>query len=221
MKLIFLLAVLPTIPLAGAQTKSTVSTCKTAFSAALPPNSSLEIDARTVEMEIVGTDQSTLGVSCLLRNQNDGEKIRLSMASSSAVSKLQIRGGPRNNQKIRVEVPRETNLIVHERGGQIEISNVIGNKDVRLGSGDIVILPVNQKSYGVIDTSVRVGDINAPALGVKMEGFLRRFVTPPSPSGYRLLAHVGTGSIHLKATAVPSSSVKAAGNASPAAPGDK
>lgn len=172
-------------------------------------------------MEIVGTDQPTLSVSCLLRHQNDNEKIRLSAAISPDVSKLQIRGGPRNNQKILVEVPRETNLIVHERGGQIKVSNVIGNKDIRLGSGDIVILPVDAKSYGTIDTSVRVGDINAPALGVKMEGFLRSFVTPPSPSGYRLLAHVGTGSIHLKSTPVPPSSVKAAGNASPATPRDE
>jgi hypothetical protein len=155
--------------LAFAQTNE--ATCARSFEAAFQPGGTLDIRVRPGDIDIAGSDQAKVSVSC---------------------------GGPRNDVRIRIQVPRNSHLFVRSPAGDLTVSDVIGNKDMELHAGDLTIAVGQAGDYAHADASVMAGDLTASAFGVNKDGLFRSF-EQNNPSGkYRLHAHVGAGDLTLK-----------------------
>jgi hypothetical protein len=111
---------------------------------------------------------------------------------------LRIRGGPNNDIRFRIEVPKNTNLYVRSPAGDLSLSGVVRDKDVEIHAGDLTISIGNAADYKHADASVYAGDLSASAFGVSKDGLFRSF-DKDNPSGkYWLHAHVGAGDLVLR-----------------------
>lgn len=110
---------------------------------------------------------------------------------------LLVMEGPKD-YKVRIEVPRQTNLHVRMTAGDLRIGRVEGNKNVELSAGDLDIDNFFPDDYGRVDLSVKIGDVDGGPLNISKSGFWRRHQSL-GPGRYRLHAHVGVGDLSLHA----------------------
>ena len=102
-----------------------------------------------------------------------------------------------DNLKIRIEVPRKTSLRVKMGAGQVKINEIVGDKDIDLYAGQILIASARPWDYRRIDLSVSIGEVKAAAYGADSGGFFRSFKRTTAQGEYQLRAHVMTGQIEL------------------------
>jgi hypothetical protein len=157
----------------------------------------LTIESRSGEVDIVGSDQDGVRVSCTLNDSERAGEVHIRFEQTGDFAKLEVHGGPTNNVRIRIEVPKRTGLKLRVPAGELRVDQVSGDKDVDLNAGEIVISDVNAKEYRTVDATVDVGAVSASAFGVGKGGFFRSF-SKDSPGGlYRLRAHLISGNVQL------------------------
>ena len=93
----------------------TSATCDQTLTAPLQPRSFVWIDSRPTGLEIVGTDQQTIHITCQAGDNNpDGpDRVFLRFTPESTGGKLTIQGAHfahGDNVHIKIEVPRKTSL---------------------------------------------------------------------------------------------------------------
>jgi hypothetical protein len=176
------------------------STCDQSLAAPLQPRAVLTIDSRPAGLEIVGTDQQTLHVTCRPGSDNqDLNQIVLRFVPASDGGKLTIEGPHRKHDslQIRIEVPRKTNLSVSMAAGEVKVDDVAGDKSIELYAGQITVSSEHEWNYRTVDASVTIGEVRAPVYSADKGGFFRS-ISRKDPNGeYRFRAHVTTGEIDL------------------------
>lgn len=169
--------------------------CGEALDAPMQPNASMTIDSRPAGLEVLGTDKNAIHVTCTADDSEAAEHVNLRLAGGKlTVSGSYIRHG---NLKIRVELPHKTNLRVIMPAGQVKVNDLVGDKDIDLYAGQIIIGMERGWDYRRVDASVDIGDVKAAAYGVEKGGFFRSFTTKTQDGEYRLRAHVMTGEVDL------------------------
>jgi hypothetical protein len=182
--------------LAFAQTDH--ATCERGFEAAFQPRGQLRIHVRSGEIDIAGSDQAKVSVSCELKYADRAKEVKIRFRNAGTSGDLRISGGPNNGVRLRIRIPRNSHLFVRSPADDLTVSDVIGNKDVELHAGDLTIAVGQAGDYAHVDASVLAGDLTASAFGVSKDGLFRSF-GKNTPSGkYRLHAHVGAGDLVLK-----------------------
>lgn len=177
-------------------------TCGQTLQAPMRSGGVLTIDSRPAGLDIVGTDQAAIRVTCRSRDRQDMEGVKVRLSGSGGTDKLKIHGGESRHggAQIRIEVPRRTSVRVGMGAGQVTVENLEGNKDIELYAGQITISSKHRWDYRSVDASVTIGQVSAPAYGEDKGGFFRSF-SKEDPNGvYRLHAHVTTGQIVLEGT---------------------
>ena len=182
-------------------------TCDQTLTAPLHARSLLEIASRPAGLEIVGTDEEKIHVTCDTRNSDsdNASRIRLRFSPNATGGKLKIEGEHlrhNNGSQIRIEVPKRTALMVRMFAGEVKVEQVAGDKDVAIGAGQITIDNHNW-SYRNVDASVSIGQVNAPMYNANKGGFFRDVSESTKDGEYRLRAHVTTGQIDLRGTRTP------------------
>ena len=180
----------------------TTATCDQTLTAPLHARSMLNIDSRPAGLEIVGTDEDKIHVTCHRNGTDDDnvEGIRLRFSPNAVGGKLSIDGQivRRNNGvQIRIEVPKKTSLTVRMFAGQVTVEQISGDKDISVGAGQITISNHNW-NYRSVDASVGIGQVNAPMYDQQKGGFFRSVTKSNQGGEYRLRAHVNTGQIDLQ-----------------------
>ena len=139
-------------------------------------------------------------MSCTVDRDEYGGYVELRFAGTPGYGRLNITGNDLHNAnlRIRIEVPRKTNLRFHMGAGEVTVQDVSGDKDVDLYAGQIRILSTAGGIYKSVDASVDIGDVKAAAFGVDRGGFFRSFTKKLETGEYRLRAHVMTGEIDLE-----------------------
>jgi hypothetical protein len=178
--------------------------CSQPVEAALRSRGALNIDSRSGGLEIVGTDQTVMHVTCTINNVEQADEIRIKVSGSEDNRTLAITGGSSNgNFQVRIEVPRKTSLKVKMPAGQVKVEEIVGDKDIDLYAGQISISSARLWDYRKVHASVDIGQVDAQVYGTEKGGFFRTF-TKESPEGeYTLHAHVMTGQIELLSTHAP------------------
>ena len=173
--------------------------CGQTLDAPLRPSALLTIDSRPAGIEIVGTDQEAIHVSCKADDMDSARHIRLRFSGTPTHAKLTITGAylKHGNLQIRVEVPRKMNLGVQMPAGEVKVDEIVGDKDIELYAGQITISSDREWDYRNVDASVDIGEVNARVYGADKGGFFRVFRKENADGEYRLHAHVTTGQIDL------------------------
>lgn len=182
-------------------------TCDQTLTAPLHARSLLGIESRPAGLEIVGTDEETIHVTCDSRNSDEenASRIRLRFSPNATGGKLKIEGEHlrhNNGAQIRIEVPKRTALMVRMFAGEVKTEQVAGDKDIAVGAGQITIDNHNW-DYRSVDASVSIGQVNAPMYKANKGGFFRGVSESTKDGEYRLHAHVTTGQIDLHGTRTP------------------
>ena len=81
--------------------------------------------------------------------------------------------------------------------GDVEIKDIIGNKDIELSAGDLTIYAGDAADYSHVRASVNSGSIEASPFGESRGGLFRSF-EKYGKGKYNLMAHVGAGDLTLK-----------------------
>ena len=173
--------------------------CGQTLDAPLRPRTVLRVHSRPAGLEIVGTDQAAIHVSCTSGDEDDAQLIRIQFQGNQDDETLTIAGDLRkgNNVRVRIEVPRKTSLRVEMSAGEVKVEEIAGDKDINLYAGQITISSTRPWDYRRVDVSVTIGEVNAPVYGAQKGGFFRG-ITKETPDGeYSLHAHVITGEIDL------------------------
>jgi hypothetical protein len=180
--------------------------CDQSLNAPLQSRTLLAIESRPAGLEIVGTDEDAIHISCTAGNQ-DTAHVVLHFSPTPSGGKLTIEGAHshhgQNNLQIRIQIPRRTNLRVRMFAGDLKVEEIKGDKDLQLGAGQITITALHQSEYRNIDASVGIGEVRAPAFNTDKGGFFRSLVKTTTDGEYRLRAHVSTGEIDLLGSPEP------------------
>jgi hypothetical protein len=81
--------------------------------------------------------------------------------------------------------------------GQMNLSDITGDKDVELHAGQLNMDIGKPEDYFRVEASVLTGSVEASAFNVSKGGLFRSF-EHGGPGKYRLHAHVGAGEIDLR-----------------------
>lgn len=172
-------------------------TCAAPFSAPLRAGIALTIESRSGEVDVMGSDRDGVRVTCTLDDTDRAKDVRIELERSGDFGKLRLRGGPTNNVRIRIELPRRTDLKLRVPAGEVRIDQVSGDKDISLSAGEITVSHVNGAEYRSVKASVDVGAVNATEFGVGKGGFFRSFTRDSAGGLYRLRAHLISGNVQL------------------------
>jgi len=182
--------------------QTTTVTCDQTLTAPLHARSLLGIDSRPAGLQIVGTDDENIHITCDTRNGDQANlgRIRLRFSPNATGGKLKIEGEHLrhgNGPQIKIEVPKRTSLMVRMFAGEVKVEQVSGDKDIAVGAGQITISNHNW-DYRSVDASVSIGQVNAPMYSANKGGFFRGVTKTTQDGEYRLHAHVTTGQIDLR-----------------------
>jgi hypothetical protein len=177
----------------------TEAACGQILDAPLRSRAALTIDSRPAGLDIVGTDQEAIHLSCTVRDVESARDIRIRLSGNQDEGKLTITGGAlkNGNLQIHIEVPRKTSLKVQMAAGEVKVEEIAGDKDIDLHAGQISISSARPWDYRSVDLSVDIGAVKAPAYGADKGGFFPSFTKKDENGEYRLRAHVITGEIDL------------------------
>jgi hypothetical protein len=170
---------------------------KDRFETEFAPGGRLQLEVRSGDVRISGSDTNKISIHYEGRNRNDLGEVRVRYRKLGSDAELSISGGPRNEFLIRIEVPRETDLRVRMPFGALEIGRVRGNKDVEIHAGQLTMEIGDPKDYAQIEASVTTGALESGALGISKGGLFRSYKNA-GPGKYKLSAHVGSGEIDLR-----------------------
>lgn len=173
--------------------------CGRPLDAPLQSRAVLTIDSRSASLEIVGTDQDNIHVTCTAGDSDGAQNLRIRLSGTDGNRTLTITGrhAVHNNLQIRIEVPRQTSLRIHMPAGEVKVEEIAGNKDIDLYAGQITISSTRAWDYRSVSASVDVGEVNARVYGADKGGFFRNFTRHTLDGDYQLHAHVVTGEIDL------------------------
>jgi hypothetical protein len=175
--------------------------CSQTMIHALQSRAVLIIDSRPAGLQIVGTDQEAIHVSCTASSDETVRDVALHFSPTPNGGRLSIEGAHlrhgNNNLEVKIEVPRRTNLSVRMFAGEVSVKEVKGDKDIDLAAGQITISSIHDGDYRSVNASVSVGEVQARAFGTDKGGFFRSFSRKNSSGDYGLHAHVTTGEIVL------------------------
>ncbi len=174
--------------------------CGQTLDAPFRPRAMLRIHSRPAGLEIVGTDQAAIHVSCTSGDEDEAQPIRIRLEGNQDDESLTIAGDLRegNGLRVRIEVPRKTSLRVEMPAGEVKVEEIAGDKDIDVYAGRIAISSTHPWNYRSVDVSVSVGSVKAPVYGAEKGGFFRSITRKTADGEYSLYAHVIAGEISLQ-----------------------
>jgi hypothetical protein len=174
--------------------------CGQTLDAPLRSRAVLAIESRPAGLEVVGTDQEMIHVTCTADDADSAPNIRLQFSGSATDGRLRINGAylKHGNLQIRIEVPRKVSLSIRMPAGEVKVEEIAGDKDIDLYAGQITISSAQEWNYRSVNASVTIGQVNAPVYGANKGGFFRSVTRRTGDGEYRLHAHVMTGEIDLR-----------------------
>jgi len=200
MRTLFLLAAVIALSVAAssAQTRLDVKDIENhPLTANFNSGGKLKMYLRSGDFHIEGNDSNKITVRLRGGNASRAGDMRVQLEGSNDLAELTVSGGPKNDLEVSIQVPRNTSLFVRMPAGNLELRHIVGNKDVELHAGEMIIDVGNAGDYSSVDASVYSGDISASPFGESHGGLFRSFHKEGNGK-YRLHAHIGAGDLTLE-----------------------
>ena len=167
------------------------------FVADFPSGGDLRMRIRSGDIKVTGSDENKIQVHFSGKKADELKDVRVSLKANGTTGELSISGGPRNDFRIEIEVPKNCNLHLRVPFGDVGVAGITGDKDVEVHAGDVTIEVGKTEDYAHVDASVSSGDLEAEPFSVSKGGLFRSF-EKQGPGKYHLHAHVGAGDLTFK-----------------------
>lgn len=195
--LAFLAAIALTAPAGGGEKIHVDDLSHHPFVTNFPSGGQLNLSIRSAEIHIVGRDKDELSVRVGGADGSESTDVEATFDRSGNSADLRVSGGPHSDVVITVEVPRNSNLVVHIPAGDVDVSGIVGNKEISMRAGDLTVAVGDPADYALVKASVTSGDIEAAAFHESHGGLFRSF-EKTGPGKYKLIVHLWAGDIVLK-----------------------
>lgn len=162
-----------------------------------PARNQLRLHVRSGEIRVVGSDGPTISVDFTGKNAGKIQDVKAQLSCTDSLAELRVSGGPKNELRITVHVPKSVDLFARIPAGEVTVENITGSKDVELHAGELTIYVGNPDEYGHVDASVMAGEVDAEMFG-NDKGGLFRTISRDASGQYHLHAHVGSGQLTLR-----------------------
>jgi len=167
------------------------------FLADFPAGGRLDLHIRSGDVTIRGSDDNKVKVRFDPKNPDDLKDVKVNFKAAGNSGTLKVSGGPRNDFRIRIDIPKNSDLRLRVPAGDVSVEELVGDKDVEMWAGDLTLRVGNASDYGKVDASVRAGDLDMGPFGVSKSGLFRSYeMTGSGP--HRLHVHVTAGDVELK-----------------------
>ena len=167
------------------------------FQVAFPSGSQLKLHLRSGDFRVIGREDDKITVRVEAKDPEKAKEIKVRFELFDHSAELNISGGPKNDVQITVEIPRSTGLFLRMPAGQLEVSDITGDKDVQLHAGELIVGVGNPADYSHVEASVTTGGLEAAPFGESHGGLFRSFHKEGNGK-YKLHAHVGAGDLTLR-----------------------
>src|ERR1700757_1519532 len=148
------LVLLSLVTVAIAQDSQTEEVGKNPVEAKFTSGGRIRMDLCSSGIDLVGTDEPKLRVS--YHPDRDHVRVRIRVFGDRA--DLRVTDCPRNNFRVRIEVPKSSALYVRMFAGELNVRDVVGDKDVVLHFGQLNMDVGKPEGYGHVDASVNSGE---------------------------------------------------------------
>jgi len=175
----------------------TSETGKENFQAQFPTGGQLHVQVRSGELVVKGIDEGKVRVHFEGSKSDQLRDVEVSMKVSGSKGDLNISGGPRNDFRIILEVPKVVDLHLRMPFGDATVERLSGDKDIDTHAGNLTVNLGDVNEYAHVEASVTSGDLDARPFNVSKGGLFRSFEKDGSGK-YRLHAHVGAGDLTLR-----------------------
>jgi len=170
---------------------------KDSFQADFVSGGQLRMHIRSGALRVTGSDENKIRVNYSGKNGSKTRDVTVSLKTVGNYAELRVSGGPHNDFRIEIQVPKNSGLYLRMAAGDLEVNGLTGDKDVEIHAGDMTLGVGKADDYGHVDASVNAGDLDAQPFGVSKGGLFRSFDKHGSGK-YRLHAHVGAGDLVLR-----------------------
>jgi hypothetical protein len=170
---------------------------KDSFQADFVSGGQLRMHIRSGELRVIGSDENKIRVNYSGKNGSKTSDVTVSLKTVGNNAELRVSGGPHNDFRIEIQVPKNSGLYLRMPAGDLEVNGLTGDKDVEIHAGDMTLGVGKADDYGHVDASVNAGDLDAQPFGVSKGGLFRSF-DKHGGGKYRLHAHVGAGDLVIR-----------------------
>ncbi|HYO80803.1 MAG TPA: hypothetical protein VES20_05330 [Bryobacteraceae bacterium] len=169
--------------------------CGRTFTAQFSHGGTLDLDIRSGDIKITGSDQDAVSIECGVGQEGRPDDIRIDFDRQGNKGRLRVHGGPNSDVRIRIRVPKELNMVLRCPAGDVDIEGIRGSKDISLRAGDLTVQVGNPRDYATAEASVKAGDIDARAFGRQTGGLFRSFQHKNPGGKYHLKASLWAGDL--------------------------
>lgn len=166
--------------------------CSRPFEAALTAGQRIDMDLRAGDIEVEGRPGAGLRVTCEARR--DPGRVKIDFRAG----RLTVDHGPSNDVHYRIEIPAETHVKMRITAGEVRVLGLVGDKDVRLGAGRLLIEAGKPEEYRRAHGSVTTGDLDARAFGEQKSGLFRSFDKSNPKGRFDFHASVRAGELEIR-----------------------
>jgi hypothetical protein len=127
------------------------------------------------DYQVIPGDSDRIRVAWRTRTANDLDRTRVRVRVNGPDASLRASGPRRGSYRVRIELPRRSDLLLRMTAGDLSIGGFVGHKDVHLRAGDLSIEVPDPQRYRRVRASVVAGDLAATPFRFSTGGLFRSF----------------------------------------------
>jgi hypothetical protein len=156
----------------------------------------MNLNAGTVQ--IVGVADDKLTVSWHSTSTDDERDVSVKLKrSEDGKDATVILNGPGSRMHYRIEVPKQSNVVIHMRAGNLDVRGILGSVDADLLAGNMDLRVADPRHYHTVTASVTAGGLTARPWRADTGGLWRSF-TASGDGDYELRARLLAGQLTIR-----------------------
>lgn len=112
---------------------------KDSFEANFVSGGQLRMHIRSGDLRVIGGNDNKIRVNYSGKNAGKTSDVKVSLKTVGNNAELRISGGPHNDFRIEIQVPKNSGLYLRMPAGDLEVGGITGDKDVEIHAGDMTL----------------------------------------------------------------------------------
>ena len=166
-------------------------------SMSFPAGGTIRLELNKGTLEVVGVAGDKITVSWRSRSPEDERDVTVKLQRSGDKNATILVDGPGNRTRYRIEVPRQSDVAIRMRAGELEVHGIAGSLDAELLAGEMDLRVAEPAHYRNVSASVTAGEINALPWRAQTSG-LWRSLKASGDGEYDLRARLLAGQLTIR-----------------------
>ncbi|MDQ2961702.1 MAG: hypothetical protein M3R31_00885 [Pseudomonadota bacterium] len=130
---------------------------------------------KTGTMEVVGVLDEKIAVSWRAKFPEDERDVRVRLQRTGAQDAMIVVDGPGDRVHYRIEVPRQSDVAIRMRAGDLNVHGIFGSVEADLLAGNMELRIADPRRYRNVSASVTAGELTATPWHADTRGLWRSF----------------------------------------------